>query len=151
MRDLALPYLMFSIVLSLWQGYRGFVFQHQFAKHQKAKADESDRKAKDEANRLSQQAGNPVREYCPGTESTLQLVLTRSLADAWLYFASSLIGFAALYFAVEIVIAMPAQRELSIAKGTLGATLVAIAIVGVTGQGPNILQQLDKMWPFQNK
>ena len=151
MRDLALPYLLFSIVLSLWQGYRGFVFQHQFAKHQKAKADESNRKAKDEANRLSQQAGNPVPEHCPGTESTLQLVLTRSLADGWLYLASSLIGFAALFFVVDIVIAMPTQRELSIGKGTLGTALVVIAIIGVTGQGPNILQQLDKMWPFQNK
>ena len=115
-------YCILAVLMSLYQGVRGFMFQNQFALYQVAQ------------NVFSPCAGNRLERW-----------ITRALNDAWRYFISTLAGFASLLLAYRILNSQSFTiTTISAGAATSLVFLVLFGILGVTGLLPDFLAKLDK-------
>jgi hypothetical protein len=122
-------YCILAVVMSVYQGVRGFIFQNQFSLHQ----------ARQNQATLDQAKKPPA--LC--AHSHIQRWIIRGVNDAWRYFVSTLAGFAALLFAYRILDS-EALASASAGVVTLLVFLVMFGFLGVTGLLPDFLAKLDK-------
>ncbi len=104
-------FLVLGLLLSLYQGYRGFMFQWI-------------------------RSDAPFKEW-----SKPRKVLLLALADGLLYFATSVSGFIALVLCFELSARIPDPASIAIGTATLLVFLAVYGILGVTGQLPYLIQK----------
>jgi hypothetical protein len=110
-----------AIVISLYQGVRGFYFQWIHTEDQ---------------NRLVTPLGSSVGSQV----GRCAAISMRCIPDAILYLVSTAGGFAGLFLAYQLLLAMPAANDISAGAAGLFVFLVLFGLLGVTGQLPHLLQ-----------
>jgi hypothetical protein len=99
-------YAAIALVVSFYQGARGFIFQNQFGHFQRKKPD----------------------GFAPAVQTDRQLWLLRALADGIFYFVTTFTGFAALLLVCRFLNREPFPIDIS---GGAAALLVFLILYGV--------------------
>lgn len=107
-------------IVSLYHGYRGYVIQRVTVQTQK----------------------NDLQKGNGWSWTQTEIVIVRYLYDAFFYFFCSLIGFMALWVAIKVI----GAQSLSIQNYSGGGSallvfLIIVAILGISGQLPQLIQQ----------
>ena len=118
-------YLLFGLVLTLYQAYRGFRFQWIATKEQNK-------------NSQYRQQTNPLVSH---VYSDADIIFLRSVADSLLYGISSAAGFVALYLAYKWPNELAPIKEISAGASAVLIFLALFGVVGIAGQLPHLLQQ----------
>lgn len=119
-------YVIVATLLSLYQAYRGFAFQWQFAIAQRQ-------------SQAQPPNASPIARLTP--REVASIVILRCLADTLLYLVTTAAGFVALFLAYRILAVTQSIQELSGGAATVFVFLTLIGVLGVTGQLPHLLQQ----------
>jgi hypothetical protein len=111
-------YLVISLVISIYQGVRGFVFQYYNSK----------------TYELYKSWGKPAR------------IFMFCVTDFVFYFVTTIVGFASLLIAKNIISSTPKLQDLGTGAAALVIFLLLIGILGICGQLPYLIQSGKLPW-----
>jgi hypothetical protein len=123
--DIPLEFILVGLIVSVYHGYRGYVLQRWTEQTQKH---ESGQTAKSKSTNFVW--------FMSKTET----VVVRYVYDFLFYSFCSIVGFAALWLAISIVDVLPSIHDISGAVGGLLAFLVVLAVLGIGGILPSVIQ-----------
>ena len=121
---LSLPvvcYTLLGFILSLYQGYRGFIFQWI-------------------------RTDPPFKDW-----SKPQIIFLLALADALTYFITSASGFVSLMLCWKLSVQISDPAKIEIGTATLLGFLAVYGILGVTGKVPDLIDRGKLFTPFTGK
>lgn len=114
-------FILIAIVVSIYHGYRGYVLQRVTVQIQE-----------DEAKK-----GAKVWAW-----TRTEIFVVRYLYDSLFYFFCSLIGFISLWVAIIIITSKDTSvQNISGGASALFVFLIIVAILGISGQLPQLIQQ----------
>ena len=132
LNDVPNLYLFFTIAITAYQSYRGFMFQWIFAK---------ERKVEDYDESIEQQ--NRQLKW-----TRTQKIILLCIADLLFYFITTLSGFVALFLSYHILTNIKTLTEVSTGLVTLLIFLIVFGLLGVSAQLPTLIQQ-GKLTPWK--
>jgi hypothetical protein len=124
---LSLPclYLVLAIIISLYQGYRGYMFQWLYAIE---KGSEEEKKPEN-ASKLKWTRNQKIFLLC--------------IADMLLYIISTFLGFLALFLSYRILSEVPDLFDIGGGLTALLIFLIIFGLLGISGQLPNLMQKAE--------
>lgn len=124
--DVPFWFILIGLAVSLYHGYRGYILQRVTVQHQKSEAKKN----------AAQETETEPNWFWSDTET----VVVRYIYDALFYFFCSVIGFVALWAATKVFDALPSVHNVSGGTGALLVFLVILALLGISGQLPQLIQ-----------
>jgi hypothetical protein len=112
--------------MTVYQSYRGFMFQWIFAK---------ERESTDSPDQRKQI-----------TWTRTQKVILLSMADMLFYLITTLLGFVSLFVSYYILTHLPSLSEVSPGLAALLIFLIVFGVLGVSAQLPYLIQQGKFPW-----
>jgi NADH:ubiquinone oxidoreductase subunit 5 (subunit L)/multisubunit Na+/H+ antiporter MnhA subunit len=119
-------YLIVAVIVTVYQSYRGFMFQWIFAKERKS-ADSPDQQKQI-------------------TWTRTQKIILLSIADMLFYLITTVLGFVSLFVSYHILTHLPSLSEVSPGLAALLIFLIVFGVLGVSAQLPYLIQQGKFPW-----
>jgi len=152
-------YVGVAALVSFFQGWRGWFFQWKVAnfphkRQQEFAAKQAEKQATEPGPATEPTKKKDAKEEPPPAPGPLEapnitpfeIKMSRCLADAVLYFVSSVAGFLSLFLAYRVL--QDSTQWDGVQTGTMAALVffALLGLLGVTGQLPHLLQ-LGKLLP----
>jgi hypothetical protein len=150
-------YWVIAAVISIFQGYRGFVAQRQMCELQanniliekktlEVDLDAKDKLAKKQYANLNENLKDELIKAQDGKfviygKTARQIIWLRAIPYCFFYFITTILGFIALSFVYCILINTCNLNDISGGTAALLIFSVLFGLLGITGQLPNLLEQ----------
>jgi hypothetical protein len=138
-------YWLIAAVISIFQGYRGFVAQRQMCEQQKiallieAQTINANTDLIDDAKPAL--IDEQEKKFVIYAKTPRQIIWLRAIPYCFFYFVTTLSGFVALSFVYYILANTCNLNDISGGTAALLIFSVLFGLLGITGQLPNLLEQ----------
>jgi NADH:ubiquinone oxidoreductase subunit 5 (subunit L)/multisubunit Na+/H+ antiporter MnhA subunit len=124
--DVPFWYLIVAVIITVYQSYRGFMFQWIFAK---------ERESTDSPDQQKQI-----------TWTRTQKIILLSIADMLFYLITTLLAFVSLFVSYHVLADLASLSEVSPGLAALLIFLIVFGVLGVSAQLPYLIQQGKFPW-----
>ena len=138
-------YWLISAVISIFQGYRGFVGQRQMCEQQKiallieTQSINANTDLIDDAKPAL--IDEQEKKFVIYAKTPRQILWLRAIPYCFFYFITTLLGFVALFFAYYILSNTCNLNDISGGTAALIIFAILYGIIGITGQLPYLIEQ----------
>ena len=138
-------YWLISAVISIFQGYRGFVGQRQMCEQQKiallieTQSINANTDLIDDAKPAL--IDEQEKKFVIYAKTPRQILWLRAIPYCFFYFITTLLGFVALFFAYYILSNTCNLNDISGGTAALVIFAILYGIIGITGQLPYLIEQ----------